>query len=194
MRRLMSCLGDPSRYQLVSQLVRGERCVSDLARQVGLSQSCTTRHLQALQREQIVRRERAGKRVLFRLCLDEPQVGDLLAWAMAARAGKQGSRRTARPVGPRDGSTPEPPAPAVGHGRAREPAAGHSRAGKPEDGHDRTGESEDGHDRGGEPAAGPARPFVPAAYHDRLIRPVADPSPAPPPPRPPRQDLEDYLL
>lgn len=108
LRRLMSCLGDPSRFQLVSQLARGERCVSDLAQQVGLSQSCTTRHLQALQREQIVRRERAGKRVLFRLCLDEPQVGDLLAWAIEARAGKQGNRKTARPVPPRDDATPDP--------------------------------------------------------------------------------------
>lgn len=96
MRRLMSCLGDPSRFQLVRHLVRGERCVSDLARVVGLSQSCTTRHLQALQREQIVRGERAGKRVLFHLCLEEPQVGELLTWAMSARAGRAPAPRVRR--------------------------------------------------------------------------------------------------
>jgi len=90
-RRLMSCLGDPSRFELVRRLLRGERCVSDLAQDIGLSQSCTTRHLQVLQREQMVLSERNGKRVMFRLCLDEPQVGALLSWAMSARAGARGA-------------------------------------------------------------------------------------------------------
>lgn len=85
-RRLMSCLGDPSRFELVRRLLRGERCVSDLAQDIGLSQSCTTRHLQVLQREQMVLSQRDGKRVMFRLCLNEPQVSTLLSWAMSARA------------------------------------------------------------------------------------------------------------
>jgi DNA-binding transcriptional ArsR family regulator len=93
-RRLMSCLGDPSRFELVRRLLRGDRCVSDLAQDIGLSQSCTTRHLQVLQREQMVLSERNGKRVMFRLCLDEPQVSALLSWAMSARA----SARSANPA------------------------------------------------------------------------------------------------
>ena len=86
-RLLMSCLGDESRFALVRRLLKGERCVSDLAHDVGLSQSCTTRHLQVLQREHLVVSARDGKRVMFRLCLDEPQVSALLAWALSARGG-----------------------------------------------------------------------------------------------------------
>ena len=87
-RRLLSCLGDPSRFRLVRRLMRGQRCVSDLAAEVGLSQSCTTRHLQALQREHLVVGARDGKRVVFRLRAEEPQVGALLDWALSARSGK----------------------------------------------------------------------------------------------------------
>ena len=43
-----------------------ERSVSQLARAVRLSQSCTTRHLQALERAGLVKGVRDGKRVVFR--------------------------------------------------------------------------------------------------------------------------------
>ena len=181
LRRLMSCLGEPSRFQLVRQLLRGERCVSDLARQVGLSQSCTTRHLQALQREQVVRGERAGKRVLFRLCLDEPQVGALLGWAMSARAGKHGVPVPDR-LHPTHGADlhsegPEPDtAPSVSSPPAHIPANESARA----------------------PAAALPAERSPAgrATHDGSPeRPAGmGTDPAPARPRPPRHDLEDFLL
>ncbi len=94
-RRTLACLGDASRFQLVQSLLLDERCVSDLAHEVGLSQSCTTRHLQSLQREGLVCGTRSGKRVMFRLCLDQPRVRELLAWAtgeMAADAAPEPSR------------------------------------------------------------------------------------------------------
>lgn len=130
-RRLMSCLGDPSRFELVRRLLRGERCVSDLAQDVGLSQSCTTRHLQVLQREQMVVSERRGKRVMFRLCMDEPQASTLLAWAMSARAGGRAANpgrrdRKRRPAAPPDVERDvRSPAPANGPARptSREPSS-----------------------------------------------------------------------
>ena len=70
----VAVIGPPSRFRLLTHLIRGERCVTDLATQVGLSQSCTTRHLQALSRAGLVRGVRAGKRVFFRL---EPISADL---------------------------------------------------------------------------------------------------------------------
>lgn len=100
-RRLMSCLGEPSRFELVRLLARGERCVTDLAAQVGLSQSCTTRHLQALQREGLAEGRRDGKRVLFHLLAEEPQVADLIAWAISARARPGADGRS---IAPRDRS------------------------------------------------------------------------------------------
>ena len=90
-QRRLACLGDASRYRLVMALASGARCVSDLAEAVGLSQSCTTRHLQALQAAGLVRRVRDGKRVMVRLERDEPEVGAMLDWVLervraAARA------------------------------------------------------------------------------------------------------------
>lgn len=78
LRRLLACLGDPSRFELARALLGGERCVTDLARTVGLSQSCTTRHLQTLAREGLVRSRRDGKRVLCRL-RPEGATAELLA-------------------------------------------------------------------------------------------------------------------
>lgn len=80
-RDILSCLGDPSRFELALRLLERERCVSELATAVGLSQSCTTRHLQALSRLGVVQGNRDGKRVLFRLCLERPAVSELLDWA-----------------------------------------------------------------------------------------------------------------
>lgn len=79
-RWLFACLGDASRYRIVAALSGSERCVSELARDVALSQSCTTRHLQALQRVGLVSRERQGKRVVFRLRTDDVRVEGLLEW------------------------------------------------------------------------------------------------------------------
>jgi DNA-binding transcriptional ArsR family regulator len=79
-RGLFACLGEASRYRIVATLSAGERCVSDLAREVALSQSCTTRHLQALERVGLVAGVRQGKRVVFRLRTDDPRVGGLLEW------------------------------------------------------------------------------------------------------------------
>lgn len=72
----MAMIGPPSRFKLLTHLARGERCVTELALEVGLSQSCTTRHLQALSRAGLIRGVRAGKRVVFRL---EPASADLEA-------------------------------------------------------------------------------------------------------------------
>jgi len=79
---MMACLGDVSRFRVVVELLASDdRCVSDVARAVGLSQSCTTRHLQVLEREGLVKGIRSGKRVLYRVSGD-PKVAALLDWAI----------------------------------------------------------------------------------------------------------------
>lgn len=85
-QRLLACLGDRSRFRVVTELLVGEYCVSELARQVGLSQSCTTRHLQVLEREGLVNRVRKGKRVFFQLREGEPGIDGLIEWAMTRTA------------------------------------------------------------------------------------------------------------
>ena len=67
LHRSLAVLGPPRRFHLMLLLLSGiERSVSQLARAVRLSQSCTTRHLQALERAGLVKGTRDGKRVVFR--------------------------------------------------------------------------------------------------------------------------------
>src|SRR5215831_6827585 len=70
----LATLAAPRRFDLVLLMLAGEdRSVSQLAAEVGLSQSCTTRHLQALARAGLVKGVRDGKRVVFRIApRDEP--------------------------------------------------------------------------------------------------------------------------
>jgi DNA-binding transcriptional ArsR family regulator len=82
----MSLMGDPSRHSLILALSEGGKCVSDLAREIGLSQSCTTRHLQALERDRVALRTREGKRVLYSVRRDDPVVLDLLRIALEGKA------------------------------------------------------------------------------------------------------------
>lgn len=97
-RGLFACLGEASRYRIVATLSTGERCVTELAREVSLSQSCTTRHLQALERVGLVAGARRGKRVVFRLRVDDPRVGGLLEWIRAdALEGRAGAPEPGRP-------------------------------------------------------------------------------------------------
>jgi ArsR family transcriptional regulator len=84
----MACLGEPSRYRLVKALIGGPRCVTDLAAEVGLSQSCTTRHLQALERRNVVRGTRDGKRVLYAIQQDRDDLMPLIGWAMGQFASR----------------------------------------------------------------------------------------------------------
>jgi ArsR family transcriptional regulator len=159
-QRVLACLGDRSRFRVVAELRSREWCVTDLARQVGLSQSCTTRHLQALEREGLVRRVRQGKRVFFRLCESEPGIAGLLDWALAraahawsdrhgprvARGPAAETRRAADPVSPESrhdavqmhsDASVSPMAgvarPVTGAGGARFPAAADAEKAVPED-------------------------------------------------------------
>lgn len=88
-RRFLACLSDPSRFSLVTMLADGPRCVTELASLVGLSQSCTTRHLQALLRESIVVAERRGKRVVYALRREGRDVHPVLRWACEPVEGRR---------------------------------------------------------------------------------------------------------
>ena len=67
LHRSLAVLRPPRRFQLLVLLLSGvDRSVSQLARAVRLSQSCTTRHLQALELAGFVKGTRDGKRVVFR--------------------------------------------------------------------------------------------------------------------------------
>jgi DNA-binding transcriptional ArsR family regulator len=81
-QRRLASLAVPSRFAIARCLLGGPRCVTELARAVGLSQSCTTRHLQALASVGLVSRARAGKRVNFELRAEDPAAAELLRAAL----------------------------------------------------------------------------------------------------------------
>jgi len=141
-QRRLACLGDPSRFRIVQRLAEARLCVSELAGNVQLSQSCTTRHLQALTAVGLVRPERDGKRVLYVLREDDADVARLLEWIrqpgagpeLPATRGTNGSRRNGSKNGGgsihRETRTvytsapvPSPPAPHDGTAEADEPAS-----------------------------------------------------------------------
>jgi ArsR family transcriptional regulator len=114
-QRFLACLSDPSRFSLVTTLLEGPRCVTELATMVGLSQSCTTRHLQILERAGIVAGERRGKRVLFGLESALRDDHPVLRWVLESetatgvepgRAGRTRTRRSASPVEPSPAGRP----------------------------------------------------------------------------------------
>jgi DNA-binding transcriptional ArsR family regulator len=160
--RLLACLSDPSRHHIVRALGVAERCVSDLAREVRLSQSCTTRHLQALGREGLVERRREGKRVIYRLKAEEPHLRALFAWA----AGVDG---TEAPVVPSD----RPPrrkrirAGRRGASPAEEPRS--ASIAEPEDGASESGEQNAAEAEGEPEPEGDASPMRPGDIEDYLL-------------------------
>lgn len=107
-RRLMACIGDPSRFALLRSLARGPACVTELARRVGLSQSCTTRHLQALSRESLVKGVRDGKKVIFAMRDDDPVASRLRDIALADAGDAEDLEGLRKHRGPRSGAARRP--------------------------------------------------------------------------------------
>lgn len=128
---LLACLGEESRFRLVQALIGGARCVTDLAAEVGLSQSCTTRHLQSLERRKLVSGRRDGKRVFYRIREDDPGLLALLGWALSdpkgaagVRAWRLGARGFGSPgVGKPARAAPGPVSPATGAAPPPRPSA-----------------------------------------------------------------------
>jgi DNA-binding transcriptional ArsR family regulator len=112
----LAALAAPKRFDLLVQMLAGEeRSVSQLAEAVGLSQSCTTRHLQALARAGLARGVRDGKRVVFRISPRD----DAARAVLASIAGGAGS-----PSGP---ESDEPGLPMRRRKPRRRPASSRAR-------------------------------------------------------------------
>ena len=58
-------LGDPTRIRLIAAMAVAERCVSDLASLVGMSESAVSHQLRMLRAARLVRTRRAGRQVFY---------------------------------------------------------------------------------------------------------------------------------
>jgi DNA-binding transcriptional ArsR family regulator len=60
-------LGDPTRVRILDALSRAELCVSDLASQLGVTESAVSHQLRLLRNTRIVRARREGRMIFYAL-------------------------------------------------------------------------------------------------------------------------------
>jgi TusA-related sulfurtransferase/DNA-binding transcriptional ArsR family regulator len=64
---LLKALANENRLRILCELLDGERCVNELEKVVGLSQSALSQHLARLRRDELVRTCRVGKTICYSL-------------------------------------------------------------------------------------------------------------------------------
>ena len=104
-------LGDPTRLRILDALSRGERCVGDLAAQLGVTESAVSHQLRLLRSARIVRARRDGRMIFY--TLDDTHVLTLFEQGLrhVQEAGHASPKSTA-------GSGPASPPPSGGGGPA----------------------------------------------------------------------------
>lgn len=73
---IFQLLGDGTRVRILDALSRGERCVSDLSADIGMSESATSHQLRLLRTARLVRVRRDGRQAYY--ALDDEHVMGLL--------------------------------------------------------------------------------------------------------------------
>ncbi len=65
--RILKALGNASRLLILEELAQGEKCVADLTQAVGSDVSTVSKHLSLLKSVGLVRDEKRGNQVFYRL-------------------------------------------------------------------------------------------------------------------------------
>jgi len=65
--RVMKSLAHPTRLFIVGELGKGERCVCELTRMIGVEMPTVSRHLDLLKKAGILGSKKQGKKVFYRL-------------------------------------------------------------------------------------------------------------------------------
>lgn len=73
---LFKAFGDPTRVQILSVLLNGERCVTQIVEMVDISQSAVSHQLRLLKQLHLVKARREGKNILY--SLDDDHVHTML--------------------------------------------------------------------------------------------------------------------
>ncbi len=93
-------LGDPTRVRILDVVARGERCVRDIAGQLGATESAVSHQLRLLRGRRLVRPRRAGRHVYY--VLDDQHIVKLFAQGLehvqeaAPGGGRRGVRKGSR--------------------------------------------------------------------------------------------------
>jgi len=95
---LCKVLTDPKRLHLIDALRNDERCVSDLAEELGMSLPNASQHLSVLRHAGLVSSRREATTIFYRL--SEPRIAeacDIVHAIVADRLGPRGDDRPSRP-------------------------------------------------------------------------------------------------
>jgi len=68
---LLKAMSNQHRLMILCQLVPGEKCVGDLEKIIGLSQSALSQHLARLRRDDLVKTRREAQTIYYSLAGDE---------------------------------------------------------------------------------------------------------------------------
>ena len=77
---VLAAIADPTRRAILDRLSRGEARVTDIAKPFDMSLAAVSKHLQALERAGLIRRERRGREHLLRL--DARPLRQVVRWAL----------------------------------------------------------------------------------------------------------------
>ena len=64
---LLKAMGNPHRLMILCRLAEGEKCVGELERVIGLSQSALSQHLARLRRDDVVATRRVAQTIYYSL-------------------------------------------------------------------------------------------------------------------------------
>ena len=87
--RTFGALADPTRRRILSQLAKGDGCVTDLARPHAMSLAAVSKHLIVLEKAGLVKRRRNGR--VHSLALEAKPMKDAQAWLDRYRKFWQGN-------------------------------------------------------------------------------------------------------
>ncbi len=87
--RTFGALADPTRRRILESLIRGNHCVTDLARPHAMSLPAVSKHLRVLEQAGLIRRRRAGR--LHRMQLEAKPLRDAALWVEKYRKFWEGS-------------------------------------------------------------------------------------------------------
>jgi DNA-binding transcriptional ArsR family regulator len=76
--RVFGALADPTRRRILAQLMKGEECVTDLAKPHAMSLAAVSKHLIVLEKAGLVKRRRDGR--VHSLALEAKPMQEAQAW------------------------------------------------------------------------------------------------------------------
>ncbi len=87
--RTFAALADPTRRRILAHLVRGDKCVTDLARPHAMSLPAVSKHLRVLEKAGLLRRRRYGR--VHEMQLEAKPLKEAAQWVEEYRKFWEGS-------------------------------------------------------------------------------------------------------